>query len=639
MELRVDFQVPFLLGTMLSESYRPTEIHEVFGHDEAKALLRDYLNENPSKKAVLLLGTPGIGKCHGIDTPILMYDGSIKMVQDIEIGDVVMGDDSTPRNVIGLGRGVDMIYEIVPAKGEPYKVNSEHILCLKQSGVGGIIRRNETSYKTKRFNSETKRFSYRNFSTHEDAEFYLKSFSDESNITEISVKDYLGLHREIKQRWLKGYRCGVDFPSVPVDFDPYILGLWLGDGSSSGPRITSQDSTILHYLNKTLPSYNLTMRYVTKYDYDIVGIIPRVNPLLNFLRKHDLINNKHIPRVYKTNSRDIRLKVLAGLIDTDGHYAPGSGTFEIAQKSDTLANDIQYIARSLGFACYNAKVEKYCMYKGEKRTGKYNRLTISGNINEIPVKIQRKVPDLRKQVKNHLVYGFTVNEVGVDNYYGFTLDGNNRYLLGDFTVTHNTSLVLAAARSFGYEPLEVNASRAMRSYTDVDSLRDSCRAPISIQSLLQGNSRRTCVVLDEVDGSDPHAQRRILEWIRDPERVVPILMTSNEEPVIFKRAKQNVHIHRCMPCSAQTMYETLKPFLQGMPFSDFQQLTKECLHDVRRILHRVQYGRSDAVKIRPLTGNALKDAALQQDVFYGKDPIFAAIESIETEPHSSHCLC
>lgn len=201
-----------------------------------------------------------------------------------------------------------------------------------------------------------------------------------------------------------------------------------------------------------------------------------------------------------------------------------------------------------------------------------------------------------------------------------------------------TSLVLAAARSFGYEPLEVNASRSMRSYTDVDNLRDSCRAPVSIQSLLQGNSRKTCVILDEVDGSDPHAQRRILEWIKDTERVVPILMTSNEEPVIFKRAKQHVAIHRCMPCSASVLYDKLKPHLQETSWEDFQQLTKECLHDVRRILHRVQYGESDPVKIRPLTGHVLKDALLQQDAFYGTDPIFQAIESTETAQHSSHCL-
>ena len=194
-----------------------------------------------------------------------------------------------------------------------------------------------------------------------------------------------------------------------------------------------------------------------------------------------------------------------------------------------------------------------------------------------------------------------------------------------------TTLALTGARSFGYEPLEVNASRSMRSYADVDSLRDSCRAAFSIQSLLQhGKPRKTCVILDEVDGSDPHAQRRILEWIQDETRVVPIIMTSNEEPVIFRRAKQAVLIHRCMPCPAVTLYERLRPLLGKTSYADFQQIAKECLHDVRRILHRIQYGQSDFPRIRPLTGNAIKDAAIQQDVFYGTDPIHQAIESTGT---------
>ena len=47
----------------------------------------------------------GAGKCLGLNTPILMYNGTIKMVQDVKVGDVIMGDDSTPRNVLTLARG------------------------------------------------------------------------------------------------------------------------------------------------------------------------------------------------------------------------------------------------------------------------------------------------------------------------------------------------------------------------------------------------------------------------------------------------------------------------------------------------------------------------------------------------------
>lgn len=184
-----------------------------------------------------------------------------------------------------------------------------------------------------------------------------------------------------------------------------------------------------------------------------------------------------------------------------------------------------------------------------------------------------------------------------------------------------TTLVLAAARHCEYEPLEVNASRSLRSHDDVSKLKDSCRASISFTSLIKYTvPRKTCVILDEVDGSDPHAQRKILEWVRDPERTVPILFTANEIPVIFKRASENVIIHRCMPLNARTLYENLNKFMD-MSFQDFQNVVKECQHDVRRILYRAQYGISDKPQIVTMTGDCIIDLLKQEEMFYKSNPI------------------
>lgn len=185
-----------------------------------------------------------------------------------------------------------------------------------------------------------------------------------------------------------------------------------------------------------------------------------------------------------------------------------------------------------------------------------------------------------------------------------------------------TTLVIAAAKTLGYEPLEINASRCLRSHEDVQKLRDSCLSPITFTSLVKYEKpRKTCVILDEVDGSDPHAQRKILEWIQDMTRQVPILMTSNEVPVIFKRHSSNVEIHRCMPLDTKTIYENLKKHCD-MSFSDFQVLVKECQFDVRRIMNRIQYGKSDTIKTIPLTGNIIKDLFNHQETFYGKSPTY-----------------
>jgi DNA polymerase III delta prime subunit len=433
----------------------------IYGMEPAKLQIMQVLAQwvvNPSAvgNVIALQGPMGVGKCHAKDTPILMYDGTIKLVQNIEIGDVIMGDNSTPRKVLNLGRGRDQMYDIIPTKGEKYTVNSEHILCVKQSGRGIIkpmkLSDGRVTFKTIRFNNKSKKLNYKTFDSYENADAYLSSFTEEDNITEISVKDYLQIPKDVRNNWLKGYKKSVEFPHVPTDFDPYIIGLWLGDGTSSKPQITSQDSTILGYLNTNLRKYDLMLNYISKYDYYIRSYKKNENTFLKILQKHNLINNKHIPQVYKINDRQTRLKILAGIIDSDGYL--WNNCYEVSQKSDILANDIMFLGRSLGFACYSTKREKSCMYKGEKKSGIYNIITISGDIHEIPVIIERKKASERRQIKDVLVSAIDVKCIGEGDYYGFTLDGNNRYLMGDFTVTHNTSFARNAIADVLKRPFE-----------------------------------------------------------------------------------------------------------------------------------------------------------------------------------------
>jgi hypothetical protein len=448
-QLPIDYKNSIDDITSFLDSTRLNLDSKVFGHNDAKnqiiRLLAKWVSNPDSKGLVIgIEGPMGCGKCHGIDTPILMYDGSIKMVQDIEPGDIVMGDDSKPRNVLALGRGEDELYDVIPIKGEKYTVNSEHILCLKHSGEGCIKtifnKDGSASYKTIRFNSKTQKIQYRNFNYSGDAKQYLKSFSENDNITEISIKNYIKLPTYIKNNWLKGYRTAVDFPTKDVLFDPYIIGFWLGDGESACSRITNQDAIILDYLHTELKRYDLNLNYISKYDYEISSNkIDGKNIFLQSLQYYNLINNKHIPNDYKINDKNTRLKILAGLIDTDGYLYGNS--FEIIQKSKVLSDDILYIARSLGFGAYQKMCNKSCMHKGKKITGLYYRVYISGSgLDEIPVKCLRKKAHERNQIKDALVTGINVKSKGYGKYYGFTLDGNNRYLLGDFTVTHNTTL-------------------------------------------------------------------------------------------------------------------------------------------------------------------------------------------------------
>jgi len=396
---------------------------------------------NPSSvgNVIAMRGSMGVGKCHARDTPILMYDGTTKMVQDIVVGDQIMGDNSRPRMVLTLGRGRDMMYDIIPTKGQVYTVNSEHILCLQYSGGNRISTRptrNGLHFKASVLDAATLTYKSMTFDSYEQASKYIDMEYSGDNTLEISVKEYLKLPEYHRQN-LKGYSVGVDFDSKNVDFDPYIIGLWLGDGTSSKPQITIQDAVILGYLNTSLRRYDSMLVYRSQYDYAIRGYKKNCNIFFDVLQSHNLINNKHIPTDYKINDRNVRLQVLAGILDSDGCLI--HNCFEVIQKSKRLADDIVFLARSLGLATTMRPCVKSCTYNGEKREGTYYRIFISGNTHIIPTKIHRKKAGVRQQPKDALLSQIMVRPVGEGDYYGFTLDGNHRYLLGDFTVTHNTS--------------------------------------------------------------------------------------------------------------------------------------------------------------------------------------------------------
>lgn len=154
-----------------------------------------------------------------------------------------------------------------------------------------------------------------------------------------------------------------------------------------------------------------------------------------------------------------------------------------------------------------------------------------------------------------------------------------------------TTLALASVRSAGMEPIEMNASQQMRSHDDVSKLIDSCRHTRTLSSLLRGDHKPMCLILDEIDGSDPHAQRKLAEWMVSGDRKIPVLLTCNEIPRILKN-KTSIQLLRCYPpkpADIQVLF----------PNENIEVLAKECKHDIRRIMQRLQYGESESLPTLP----------------------------------------
>lgn len=358
-----------------------------------KAFMGDPKTGTPPARAVICTLPTG---CHARGQGILMYDGSIKRVEDIVVGDRLMGPDSTPRTVLALARGRQEMARIVPTKGDPWIVNMDHVLTLGLTGQG------------------------------------------RPGWHDMTVREWMGLAKGGKHI-RKLVRTGVEFPSVgetPM-ITPYALGVLIGDGSLKRTTQVNKPEPELH---KAMMQESAKMggEWVVRGD---VGHFagtrgPGGNAVLTELARLDLRVNsgeKHIPREYLTRPHADRLDLLAGLIDTDGSLTCGG--YDWSSKSADLARDFAFLARSLGLAAYVHPCEKVCQTGGG---GTYYRVSISGDCSVIPCRIARKRAPPRRQVKDVLCTSFTVERLPEDDYYGFELDGDHRYLLDDFTVTHNT---------------------------------------------------------------------------------------------------------------------------------------------------------------------------------------------------------
>lgn len=396
---------------------------------------------------VVPLAPPKSFKCFGKGTGILMYDGTVKAVENVVVGDVVMGDDSTPRNVLTSGSGVGPLYRVSQSSGEDFVCNDAHLLCFKS--VAGVV----TERRTDECAGQTSWFYREN----------------------------------------QCYKAAVDFPEQPVPLDPYLLGLWLGDGTSSASSVcvAHADVEIAEYLRAQAKLLGLRVavganragccqmrfsgvRNTEKCCFAGCSEIKRgsseycgrhygqmchkgyrvaasgnkkgKNTVLGALKGLNVLSNKHIPNLYACNCRQTRLRVLAGLLDSDGYLSSGGShkkrRFIFYNSNSVLAAGACRLARSLGF---HVSMARYvASIKSTGYEGKCWHVTITGDISKIPTLLPRKRGVDSFKRKNGR-YKIKVASLGVGYYHGFTVDGNHRFLLSDFTVTHNSTICVNLA--------------------------------------------------------------------------------------------------------------------------------------------------------------------------------------------------
>lgn len=389
-------------------------------------------------------------RCWISETKIILWDGKIKNVEDIKIGDILIGDEGEKRKVIDVCSGEGDMYKITQKKGDNYIVNDEHILSLKFTNTKNATHSPSKGWFMQWFDKDTMKIKTKKFNkygknTLKEIENFKKTLPDD-NIIDISIKDYIKLPKSTK-KLLFGYKLNksINWDYKNVEIDPYILGMWLGDGGSRGRDFTSDDKELVDYWEKWAKKNDM---FITKYEdgTDIhYGIKYKGKGYNNLFKEklkiYDLVENKHIPDDYIYNDTKTRLSILAGFIDTDGSVEQGGTIIRISQsyEHEKLIKGAKFIAGSLGFqtSLNNKKTSWIDKKTGEKKYGNALILTISGHgIENIPTLLSHKKCKAPKN-KTLTCSNIKVEYYGFAKYYGFEVDNNKRFLLKDFTVAHN----------------------------------------------------------------------------------------------------------------------------------------------------------------------------------------------------------
>jgi len=240
------------------------------------------------------------GKALDVNTPILTPDGFVKL-GNISVGDTIYGQDGKQTQVVNITDEMTnhLCYKITFDNGDTLIADADHLWQLSCSNW---------------------RVSHKVMTTEQ-----IIPYLDKSN------RPYIVLQNSLD--------C--DEKSLPID--PYLYGVWLGDGGKNDNRITCHVDDLQNYIDQNILDKvcNFSLKFPT---------IRVFNSKLTTaqLRQLNLYKNKHIRSEYITASFQQRLSLVQGLMDTDGSLDKRNGRCEFYQKNQELTDQFRILLSTLG---------------------------------------------------------------------------------------------------------------------------------------------------------------------------------------------------------------------------------------------------------------------------------------------------
>lgn len=397
---------------------------------------------------VLFGGAAGPGKLIHVDTLLPTPNGWVTM-GDIRVGDQVFGPDGLPARVTVVSEvQVKEAYRLTFDDGAVIDAHDEHLWHTYTASELGAMTKRTPEYRERRqakrpsraTGGRGERVAQLVTRRNKEREYDYLPLPAGSVKTTQEIVDTLKVRGGSRANHAIPVTSPLRLPERDLLLDPYLLGLWLGDGATDGGRFTCVDGLEKAFVRA---GHGITAGKKPAEHY--------IRGLVQILRAIGVLGNKHIPHEYLWASESQRLALLQGLMDTDG-CCDKYGCMEFTNTNKALADGVAFLARSMGIKA-TVKESRATLYG--KDCGPKYRVTFTTNIPMF--RLERKLARQPKTCRRTLRYRYIVSAerlpesipmrcISIDN-------PSHLYLAGENLVaTHNTTAAVidAFARCYRY---------------------------------------------------------------------------------------------------------------------------------------------------------------------------------------------
>ena len=508
--------------------------------------LDDMLNGLQGGEMVIVAARPSMGKAQPLDAKVLTATG-FRPMGDLRVGDALASVDGQPSYVTGIyPQGQRQVYRLTFADGRSTECCAEHLWRV-----------------------------------------HFRQWESPRVLSAARVMEMLTRKRYRNRLWIE--TISGEFGSADaLPIDPWLLGALLGDGSLGGSslRFSTAEPQVLERVQIAVGA-GMTITHAGNYDYRIVqksgakkkgvqGVT--ANPVAAELKQLGLWDvtaaSKFIPGCYLTAQRGSRLRLLAGLLDTDG-WVETFGVIRFATVSPQLAKDVVELVRSLGgCASFFPKQSAYT-YKGEKRQGQMSyvcniQFPDATSLDLLSAKLERLALKPRKRQRRLNIQAITPTRFTETQCISVS-HPSRLYVTDDYIVTHNTAFAMnvmdaiaAANQPCAVFSLEMSkqqlAQRMMCSRAQIDAqrVRKGLLTPNEFRKLAQmvNEMHKMPIWVDDAPGLtilELRAKCRRLKQQHDVKAIMIDYMQLMDNPGVESRQQQISEISRGIKAVAREL--------------------------------------------------------------------------------------